>query len=76
MLNVIKINGKTNRHCIYGNYNITLCKPWFPLMDFMHLYGRKPWHPENRDQVEMRRVIMHLDSQPSPLLTPVPSSGL
>lgn len=56
-LNVIKINGKTNRHCIYGNYNITLCKPWSLLMDFMHLYGRKLWHPENRDQLELCRSL-------------------
>lgn len=26
-------------------------------MDFMHLYGRKPRHPENRDQVEMCRSL-------------------
>lgn len=26
-------------------------------MDFMHLYGRKPWHLENRDQVEMCRSL-------------------
>lgn len=56
-LNVIEINGKTNRHCIYGNYNITLCKPRSLLMDFMHLYGRKLRHPENRDQLELCRSL-------------------
>lgn len=26
-------------------------------MDFTHLYGTKPWHLENRDQVEMCRSL-------------------
>ena len=36
---------------------ILFCKPWSTLMGFVHLYGRQPWHPENRDQVETCRSL-------------------
>lgn len=75
-LNVTKINGKTNRHCIYGNYSITLCKLWALLMDFMHPYGRKLRHPENRDQVELCRSLCIWTPNLPLSLAPVPSCKL
>lgn len=55
---VSKINGTTNRHTIYVNCMITLNKFKTSLMGFVHLSGREPQHPENRDQ--MGRGLFHI----------------